>query len=70
MHDSELSQKLAVPDGGRTRMPTMPAALMQAADKPFRCPVIGCEACKNLNGLEHHKAVSCPCLVFFPQCLC
>ena len=65
LHDSELSQKLAAPDGGRTRTPTMPAALMQAADKPLRCPVTGCKACKNLNGLEHHKAVCLFVLIFY-----
>lgn len=30
-------------------------------DKPFKCPVIGCEkAYKNQNGLKYHKAVSLP----------
>lgn len=38
--------------------PTMQAALMQQEDKPFKCPVIGCEkAYKNQNGLKYHKAV-------------
>lgn len=36
---------------------TMPGGLMQAEDKPFKCPVIGCEkAYKNQNGLKYHKA--------------
>ena len=30
-------------------------------DKPFKCPVIGCEkAYKNQNGLKYHKSVSVP----------
>lgn len=54
---NDMNKKLA--DTGAAQVPTMPAALMQAEDKPFKCPVIGCEkAYKNQNGLKYHKAVS------------
>lgn len=54
---NELAKKIA--DGGVAQAPTMPAALMQTEEKPFKCPVIGCEkAYKNQNGLKYHKAVS------------
>jgi len=56
---NELAKKIA--DGGVAQAPTMPAALMQTEEKPFKCPVIGCEkAYKNQNGLKYHKAVSNP----------
>lgn len=52
---SDLSKKLG--ESGVAQVPTMPAALMQAEDKPFKCPVIGCEkAYKNQNGLKYHKS--------------
>lgn len=39
--------------------PTMQTHLMQQEEKPFKCPVIGCEkAYKNQNGLKYHKSVS------------
>jgi transcription factor SFP1 len=56
---SDLSKKLG--ESGSSQVPTMQAALMQVEDKPFKCPVIGCEkAYKNQNGLKYHKAVSAP----------
>jgi len=52
-----LGKKLG--DGGVMQSPIMPTTLMQTEDKPFKCPVIGCEkAYKNQNGLKYHKAVS------------
>ncbi|KAI5809387.1 hypothetical protein BZA77DRAFT_179563 [Pyronema omphalodes] len=55
--NNDLAKKLGVPDLGLGQAPTMPTALMQAEDKPFKCPVIGCEkAYKNQNGLKYHKA--------------
>lgn len=45
-------------DGLVQQAPTMQAHLMQQEEKPFKCPVIGCEkAYKNQNGLKYHKAV-------------
>jgi len=53
---NDMNKKLL--DNGAAQSPTMPAALMQAEDKPFKCPVVGCEkAYKNQNGLKYHKAV-------------
>jgi len=51
---NDMNKRLA--DAGAAQSPTMP---LQAEDKPFKCPVIGCEkAYKNQNGLKYHKAVS------------
>lgn len=37
----------------------LPMSILPEVDKPFKCPVIGCEkAYKNQNGLKYHKAVS------------
>lgn len=58
-NNNNMAQRLREEPGLMQQAPTMQTALMQQEDKPFKCPVIGCEkAYKNQNGLKYHKAVS------------
>ncbi|KAL7269510.1 Transcriptional regulator of ribosomal biogenesis proteins [Rhizina undulata] len=51
----ELARRLR--EESMMRQAGMHCGMMQQDDKPFRCPVIGCEkAYKNQNGLKYHKA--------------
>lgn len=54
--DSELAKRLR--EQQIMAGANMPPVIYQEENKPFKCPVIGCEkAYKNQNGLKYHKQV-------------